>query len=241
MRKQAEIHVIVGHLVDDPRIAAAIDRRQVARDAARPGGRPLGGSRSGMQSRGRPVRPSRPGIASKDRRARRNSPAPWIWEWLASTCSINVVPERGRPKTKTGRRLGEPAPASRANKSRSNSLNRPSTNRSCSTGDVVAAFLVRPRWSARSPRAGIRRPGRNRPGRRVRGPGRTRAGRAGPRPACHRSSRSSRAARSSSGSLPRKQRRQPGVGQRERRLHLERRAEGFFRPRQVAQLLLKPT
>ena len=73
-----------------------------------------------MLSRGGPVRPSRPGIASNDRRASRNSPAPWTCEWLASTCSIRVVPERGRPKTNTGRRVSEPAPASRANKSRSN-------------------------------------------------------------------------------------------------------------------------
>ena len=41
-----------------------------------------------MQSRGRPVRPSSSGITSNERRASRNSPAPWTWEWLASTCSI---------------------------------------------------------------------------------------------------------------------------------------------------------
>ena len=118
-RQQAEIHVVVRHLVDDrgpapPSIAAR--RSRCARPAARPPWR----SRKATLSRGRRCGPATPGIASNDRRASRSSPAPWTCEWLASTCSISVVPERGRPKTKTGRRVSRPAPASRAKKSRSN-------------------------------------------------------------------------------------------------------------------------
>ena len=47
------------------------------------------------------------------RRARDSSPAPKTWEWLASTCSTSVVPERGRPKTNTGRAVSSPCAAQR--------------------------------------------------------------------------------------------------------------------------------
>ena len=53
------------------------------------------------------------GTASMARRTSGSSPAPNTWEWLASTCSTRVVPERGMPKTKTGRGVSSPAPARR--------------------------------------------------------------------------------------------------------------------------------
>ena len=83
---------------------------------------------------GGPVRPSTPGIASKVNRANRSSPAPWIREWLEITCSTSVVPDRGRPKTNTGRREGWPAPALRAKNSASKDLIRLLANRSWSAG-----------------------------------------------------------------------------------------------------------
>ena len=53
------------------------------------------------------------GIASKSCRPSLSSPAPWTREWLDRICSIKVVPERGRPKMNTGRRVLKPAPANR--------------------------------------------------------------------------------------------------------------------------------
>ena len=52
---------------------------------------------------------------------------------------MSVVPERGRPKTNTGRRVFNPAPVLRATKGCPNPRSKPSTKRSCSSGAYLAS------------------------------------------------------------------------------------------------------
>ncbi len=68
----------------------------------------------GSALRGGPAWPTTSGKVSNERRTSRSSPAPWIAGWLAKTCSVKVVPERGRPNTNTGRSELDPASCKRA-------------------------------------------------------------------------------------------------------------------------------
>ena len=139
-REQAEIEVIVRHLVNNPVRGRSRDGRDRG-SLARPREVPSAEFDAPRRRRGRPgraampsSRPTTAGIASKVCRASRSSPAPWTREWLASTCSTSVVPDRGMPKTKTGWRVSSPAPARRAKSSGVNASISRSTKRACSAG-----------------------------------------------------------------------------------------------------------
>ena len=170
--------------------------------------RPAGADRSGVQVGDAVDRRHRSGRAPSGwprttAAPSRSSPAPWIRGWLASTCSIRVVPDRGRPKTKTGRRvsspgppnLGEPVGAERSDESgRRIARGRPER--------TASAVLVLP-GSRHWPGAGSPRRGRIRRENRGHAPVRTGAGRAPRDRARDRPAVSRVPPRSASGSLPR--------------------------------------
>ena len=238
-REQAEIHVIVGHLVHDAIRPAAVQLMQARRGAARPaaGARPRRGAAT--QSSGALGPAQRGGDRLERCRASRSSPAPWMRGWLASTCSISVVPDRGRPKTKTGRLVSNPsaggpceevaverpqqavdemlvlgrrvvAPAPRQ-------LQRQGVGLAQAVGGAVVVARASRTW-ARPNRSRARRPGAS-------------CGIGQPR---------FQGGEVGVGQLAAQQRRQPGVGQGEGRLQAQRRAEGGLGLGQVALLLAQP-
>ena len=112
---QPEVEVVLGHLVDHARRAAAVELAEpLLVPAGQLGdGRRASGAAVLRLGRGRSRRTS----SSKLSRASEISPAPKTSGWLARICSISVVPERGRPMTKTGRGVSSPAPARRSERS----------------------------------------------------------------------------------------------------------------------------
>lgn len=92
-RKQAKVHVVRRHLVDD-----ALDR--LAFELRQPGemlfsqAKNRGSIQFGYALKRQTGTAEYGGDRLKRRWARRSSPAPWTHEWLESTCSIRVVPER---------------------------------------------------------------------------------------------------------------------------------------------------
>ena len=128
---------------------------------------------------------------------------PWTRGWLARTCSISVVPDRGRPKMKTGRRVSRPIPAVRAKNPASNARSRPSTCSACSAGSYSRESARRLQGQGVGLAQAVGGAGVRRRAHRGRAPGRTAAGRGGRVPGRGSASRSSSAARSASGSLSR--------------------------------------
>ena len=107
-------------------------------------------------------------MASNVWRASRSSPAPWIRGGCEITCSISVVPERGRPKTNTGRRRVAPATGVRAKNSVSKASMQAVDEPLVLGRDVLAVAALASSLPWRWPRGGIRRRGRVRRGRRGR-------------------------------------------------------------------------
>ena len=194
--------------------------------------------RDAVHGRARPGR-AIPGMASNVWRASRSSPAPWTCGWLARTCSISVVPDRGRPKTNTGRRVSWPVPAIRAKNAASNVLQQAVDEPLVVGRDVLAAALGQLHadgvgLAQAFGGAGVVAAGVEHVGQGEEEPGAGSWARLGS------ASRSSSSGEIRVGQLAAEQRRQPGVRDREVRLEPQRRAEGRLGLVQLALLLVEP-
>ena len=171
-------------------------------------------------------------MASNVCRARRSSPAPWIREWLASTCSISVVPERGKPKTNTGRRVGARRRPVRREEVRPERRNEAVDKALVLGRDVGTLFRRGPapgpgRWPAAGNR---RRAAIFAPAVQDAGPGRTADGARGPSPSLG-SASVLQGRQVGVGQLAAQQRRQPGVRQGKTPAASARRRGTPLRPR----------
>ena len=76
------------------------------------------------------------------RKTSSSSPAPWTFEWEARICSTKVVPDRGKPTTKTGRGSGSTQPRRRVMKSGGNEAINWSMNFECSSASRLKPHAV---------------------------------------------------------------------------------------------------
>ena len=107
---KSQVKRVVGQLVHDP-VGRIVDRRKSIQIDSRRFARRFRDRAGCTQSTGLfPGRRVTAGNESNSSCASQSSPAPNTRGWLASTCSVSDVPERGSPTTKTGRSVSMPNP-----------------------------------------------------------------------------------------------------------------------------------